>query len=321
MDIEEAGKRVLRIEAEAVRAIEGRIGADFVRAVELIASGTGRLIVSGMGKSGLVGKKIAATMASTGTPSFFLHPAEACHGDLGMVQTADILLAISHSGETEEIVALLPFIKRFGIGLIAMTGRPASTLARAADVHLDVSVAEEACPMGIVPTASTTAALAMGDALAVALLERRGFGREDFAVYHPKGVLGKKLLTRVRDLMHAGETVPAVGPEAPMTEIVVEMSSKRLGVTTVRDDRGDLLGVISDGDIRRGVERHGERIFQLRARDVMTASPRTVPADMLAAEALAIMERHAVTSLLVTGEGGALAGVLHIHDVLREGIA
>lgn len=320
MNILDTARKVLKTEAEALSALAERLNADFERAVELIHGSRGRVIVSGMGKSGLVGKKIAATLASTGTPAFFLHPAEASHGDLGMVTSEDVILAISNSGETDELVALIPFLKRFNVRLLSMTGNAFSTLSKASDVHIDVSVKEEACPMGIVPTASTTAALAMGDALAVALLIKRGFKEEDFAQYHPKGSLGKKLLVKVGDLMHSGDAVPKVLPAAPMTETVIEISSKRLGMTTVVDAGGRLLGIVTDGDLRRGIEMRGQKVFELKAEEVMTKTPKTIGADELAAKALSIMQKHSITALVVPDSEGRPEGIIHLHDILREGI-
>jgi arabinose-5-phosphate isomerase len=320
MGIAEEAKRVLKVEAEAVLRMAERLGEEFERATGILQRCKGRVIVTGMGKSGLVGKKIAATLASTGTPAFFLHPAEASHGDLGTVTDKDVILAISNSGETEEIIGLIPYLKRFDVKLISMTGKAGSTLAKASDVTLDIGVKEEACPMGIVPTASTTAAMAMGDALAVALLSARGFREEDFAALHPKGSLGKKLLVKVGDLMHSGEGIPRVSPETPMTETVIEMSSKRLGVTTVVDEGGRLKGVITDGDLRRGIEKWSGRFFEMKAGEVMARDPKTIEAGALAAKALAVMERHSITSLVVPDGDGRLLGIIHLHDILREGI-
>jgi arabinose-5-phosphate isomerase len=320
MGIIDEAKRVLRVEADAVLRMAERLGGEFERAAEILNQCRGRVIVTGMGKSGLVGKKIAATLASTGTPAFFLHPAEACHGDLGTVTGEDVILAISNSGETEEIIGLIPYLKRFDVKLISMTGKGVSTLSRASDVTLDIGVREEACPMGIVPTASTTAALAMGDALAVVLLTMKGFREEDFAAFHPKGSLGKKLLIRVSDLMHSGDGVPMVRPETPMTETVIEMSSKRLGVTTVVDEGGRLKGVITDGDLRRGIEKWSNKFFEMKAGEVMIKDPKTIQADALAAKALAVMERHSITSLVVPDGDGRLMGIIHLHDILRQGI-
>lgn len=320
-DLIEEARRVLVTESRAISEMASRLDSGFTRAVDIIHSSKGRVIVSGMGKSGLVGKKIAATLASTGTPAYSMHPAEASHGDLGMVTSEDVVLVISNSGETDEVVALIPFIKRFGVRLIAMTGNTESTTGRAADAVLDISVAEEACPMGIVPTASTTAALAMGDALAVALLVKRGFKEEDFAAFHPKGSIGKKLLIKVSDLMHAGVSVPKVGPDTPMTETILEMSSKRLGLTTVEDGTGTLMGIITDGDLRRGIEKWGQGFFNMKAGEVMSRNPRTIGAGELAQKALSLMESHSITALLVMDESGRLEGIVHIHDILKEGIA
>jgi arabinose-5-phosphate isomerase len=320
MDILNEARRVLKIEAEALRALEGRLNDDFKRAIDILNNCRGRVIVSGMGKSGLVGKKIAATLASTGTPAFSMHPAEASHGDLGMVTREDVVLAVSNSGETEELVGLIPYLKRFNVTLISMTGNPKSTLTKASDANIDISVAEEACPMGIVPTASTTAALAMGDALAVSLLVLKGFKEENFAAIHPKGNLGKKLLVRVGDLMHTGEALPKVVSGTPMTDSVIEMSSKRMGVTTVVNDIGALLGVITDGDLRRGFQKWGQKLFELKAENVMTSGPKTISAGELAVKALSVMEGHAITALVVKDEEGRPEGIIHLHDILREGI-
>jgi len=320
MDIIKEAKRVLSIEADALRAISERIDSSFEEAVKMIYNSKGRVVVTGMGKSGLVGKKIAATLASTGTPAFFLHPAEASHGDLGMVTKQDIIIAISNSGETEELLRLLPFIKRWGIGIISLSGNPDSTLSRFADVNIDISVSEEACPLGIVPTASTTAAIAMGDALAVALLIKRGFKHEDFASFHPGGSLGKKLLIKVKDLMHTGDSVPLVETSTPMIKAVVEMSSKRLGLTAVVDRDGVLRGILTDGDLRRGIERLGQKLFEMNVEDVMTKNPKTIDKEELAAKALAVMESHSITALIVPDGEGRVEGVIHLHDILKEGI-
>ncbi len=313
-------KRVLKIEAEAVSALIEKLNSDFEKAVEIIFNSKGRVVVTGMGKSGLVGKKIAATLASTGTPAFFLHPAEASHGDLGMVTPEDVIIAISNSGETAELVDLIPFLKRFNVSLISMTGNPDSTLSRVADVTIDVSVKEEACPMGIVPTASTTATMAMGDALAVALLIKRGFKEEDFAFFHPGGSLGKKLFIMVKDLMHSGDALPLVSPDTTMIKAIVEISSKRLGVTIVVDTDRKVLGIITDGDLRRGIEKWGKALFDMNAAEVMTKNPKTISEDELAVKALAIMEKHSITSLVVPDSTGKAKGIIHLHDILKQGI-
>jgi arabinose-5-phosphate isomerase len=313
-------KKVLKIEAEAVSALIEKLNSDFEKAVDIIFNSKGRVVVTGMGKSGLVGKKIAATLASTGTPAFFLHPAEASHGDLGMVTSEDVIIAISNSGETMELVNLIPFLKRFNVSLISMTGNPNSTLSKVADVTLDVSVKEEACPMGIVPTASTTAALAMGDALAVALLIKRGFKEEDFAFFHPGGSLGKKLFIKVKDLMHTDDALPLITPDVSMIKAVIEISSKRLGAAIVVDRDKKVLGIITDGDIRRGIERWGKRLFDMNAQDVMTKNPKTISEEELAVKALSIMQGKSITSLVIPDEEGRAKGIIHIHDILKQGI-
>jgi arabinose-5-phosphate isomerase len=319
-NILDIAKRVLKTEAEAIYTLIEKLGSNFERAVEIIYESTGKVVVTGMGKSGLVGKKIAATLASTGTPAFFLHPAEAGHGDLGMVTSNDVIIAISNSGETEEIVGLIPFLKRFNLHLISVTGNPESTLSRAADVTLDVSVKEEACPLGIVPTASTTATMAMGDALAVALLMKRGFKKEDFAFFHPGGSIGKKLLITVKDLMHTGDAIPKVFLGTPMSKTVIEMSSKRLGHTLVLDNDSKVAGIITDGDLRRGIEKWGGKLFELTAEEVMIRNPKTVSEEELAAKALSIMESFSITSLVVPDGYGRAIGIIHLHDILKEGI-
>lgn len=319
-NILDIAKRVLRIEAQAVSALTERLNSDFCKAVEIIYQSKGRVVVTGMGKSGLVGKKIAATLSSTGTPAFFMHPAEASHGDLGMVTSDDVVIAISNSGETAELINLIPFLKRFNVSLISFTGNPESTLSRSADVAIDVSVKEEACPMGIVPTASTTATLAMGDALAVALLIKRGFKEEDFAFFHPGGSLGKRLFIKVKDLMHTGEALPIVSPDMPMMKATVEISSKRLGVTIVADSDRKILGIITDGDLRRGIEKWGKAFFDMRAEDVMTRNPKTISGEELAQKALSVMERHSITSLVVPDSDGKAIGIIHLHDILKQGI-
>ena len=320
-NIIDIAKKVLKIEADAVAALAEKLDSTFEKAIDIIFKSKGRVVVTGMGKSGLVGKKIAATLASTGTPAFFMHPAEASHGDLGMVTSDDVIIAISNSGETAELSGLIPFLKRFNVGLIAMTGSRNSTLAKSADVHLDVSVKEEACPLGVVPTASTTAALAMGDAVAVALLVKRGLKQEDFAFFHPGGNLGKKLFIKVKDLMHTGDALPFVSPEADMTKAVVEISSKRLGVAIVSDTSRKILGVLTDGDIRRGIEKWGKKFFDMKAGEVMTKNPKTISEEELAVKALSIMETHSITSLAVPDSNGKAIGVIHLHDILKQGIA
>jgi arabinose-5-phosphate isomerase len=312
----ETARRVLEIESEAIRDLIPRLDESFDRAVETLFLCTGRVVVSGMGKSGLIGQKISATFASTGTPSLFLHPAEATHGDLGRIVKGDVVLILSSSGETEELVALVPWVKRLGAPLVALTGNARSTLAAGADVHLDVSIRIEACPLGLAPTASTTAALAMGDALAMALLDRRGFTVEDFAVLHPGGRLGKKLL-RVEDLMHKGDEIPRVGETALMKDVLFEMTRKRLGLTTVTAADGRLLGLISDGDLRRQMERHGYTLFERTAAECMTRTPVLIAKGELATRALDLMESRKITALLVTDPEGRIEGVVHLHDLWK----
>ncbi len=314
-------KKVLMTEADAVAGLIENLNSDFEKAVDMIYKSKGRVVVTGMGKSGLIGKKIAATLSSTGTPAFFMHPAEASHGDLGMVTSDDVIISISNSGETEELIGLIPFLKRFNVGLISMTGNAASTLAKTSDVNLDVSVKEEACTLGVVPTASTTATLAMGDAVAVALLIKRGFKEEDFALFHPSGTLGKKLLITVKDLMHSGDALPLISPETSLTEAVMAISSKRLGLTVVSDADKKIHGIITDGDVRRGIEKWGKAFFDMKAKEVMTINPRTISEDELAAKALSVMEKLSITSLLVPDRDGRVSGIIHIHDILRQGIA
>ena len=309
-------RKTFEIEAAAVLALAARIGDEFVEAVGRLMSCRGRVVVMGMGKSGHIGRKIAATLASTGTPALFVHPAEASHGDLGMIQASDVVLAISNSGESEELVAILPVLSRLGVALIAMTGGLQSTLARQADVILDSSVAREACPLGLAPTASTTAQLALGDALAVALLDARGFREEDFARSHPGGALGRKLLTHVRDVMRSGDAVPRVGPQTSFTDLMREMSAKGLGASAVVDEQQRVLGIFTDGDLRRLVEK-GVDLRSSRAEEVMHPYPRTVRESALAVEAVALMELHSITSVLVVDEAGALCGALNTNDLMR----
>ncbi len=306
----------LDIEAAAVLGLKGRLGGDFVRAVSLLLAVDGRVVVMGMGKSGHVGRKLAATLASTGTPAFFVHPAEASHGDLGMIQRGDAVLAISNSGEVDELTVLLPLVKRLGVPLVAMTGHTGSTLARHADVVLDSGVAKEACPLNLAPTASTTAQLALGDALAVALLDARGFRTEDFARSHPGGALGRRLLTRVLDIMRRGDDVPRVTPAASFSELMREMTRKGLGASAVADAEGGVLGIFTDGDLRRLVET-GRDLRALTAGDVMRGQPRTIRDDALAAEAAKLMEQHRITVLLAVDADGRLAGALNSNDLMR----
>jgi arabinose-5-phosphate isomerase len=316
----DVARKVLETEADALQALAARLNNDFEKAVAIIHEIKGRVVVTGMGKSGLVGKKIAATLASTGTPAFFLHPAEASHGDLGMITERDAIIAISNSGETDELVGLIPFLKRFRVKLIAMTGNVNSTLAKASDVSLDVSVREEACPMGIVPTASTTATMAMGDALAVSLLIRKGLNEEDFARFHPGGSIGKKFFVKVEDLMHSGDRLPLISYDTPMSRAVIEMSSKRLGHAVVIDQERNIAGVLTDGDVRRGLERWGGKLFDLPAEQVMTKNPKSIAKDELAAKALSIMESFSITALIIPDEDGKPLGMIHLHDILRQGI-
>jgi arabinose-5-phosphate isomerase len=310
----ETARKVLEIEAQAIRELIPRLDESFDRAVELMLACSGRVVVTGMGKSGIVAQKVSATLASTGTPSLFLHPAEAIHGDLGRIVRGDAVLAVSYSGDTPEILTLVPSIKRLAVPLLALTGHPGSPLAGVADVHLDVSIREEACPLGLAPTASTTAALAMGDALAMALLDRRGFTVDDFAVLHPGGTLGRKLL-RVEDRMHAGDQVPRVVPHTSMKEVLFEMTRKRLGMTTVVDGQGRLLGMISDGDLRRQMERHGHTVLDHTAEECMTRDPVSIRRREMAAAALALMEHRKITSLPVVDDDGVVEGVVHLHDL------
>jgi arabinose-5-phosphate isomerase len=309
-------RRVLETEAAAILALVSRLDERFDRAIEILRQCRGRVIVTGMGKSGIICRKIAATLTSTGTPAQFLHPAEAIHGDLGVIQRDDVVIALSHSGETDEILRLLETIRRLGAKLIVITGEPASTLAQAADVAIDCSVAEEACPLNLVPTASTTAALAIGDALAMTLLDEKGFGKDDFATLHPGGKLGRRLM-RVEALMSAGVECPRVRPATKMRDVIYEMSSKALGMTCVVDDEDRLLGIITDGDLRRHMER-ADNILELTACDVMTRGPVTIPPRTLAAEALNVLETRKITSIVVVDDGTRrVAGVVHLHDLWR----
>ena len=312
-----SGRRVFAVEAEGLAAVADRIDGAFSAACKAILASCGRVVCCGMGKSGHVARKIAATLASTGTPAFYVHPGEAAHGDLGMVTDADIVLALSYSGESDEVLLLLPALKRQGNTVIAMTGRPASTLAREGDIHLDVSVPAEACPLALAPTSSTTASLAMGDALAVALLEARGFTADDFARSHPAGALGRRLLLHITDVMHAGDDVPKVGPDASVSEALVEMSRKRLGMTAVVDADDRLLGLYTDGDLRRSLDDEHVDLRGTRIEAVMTRAPRTIDADALAVEAAQLMETHKINALLVVDGERRVVGALNIHDLLR----
>lgn len=309
-------RRVLDIEARAVLALSERLGEDFSRAVDLILSAKGRVIVSGVGKSGHIGRKIASTLASTGTPAYFVHPGEAAHGDLGMVQPDDVLIALSNSGTAEELLVIVPLVKRMGGRMIAITGRPGSPLAKLADAHLDAGVAEEACPLNLAPTASTTAALAMGDALAVALLEARGFGAEDFARSHPGGALGRRLLTHVRDIMRKGVAIPSVREDASFGDALLEISRKGLGMTAVIDAQGKVAGIFTDGDLRRLLEA-GTELKGLMIRDVMHRSPRSISPDALAVEVAELMDRHRISQVLVVDTEQQLVGALNTHDLMN----
>ena len=318
-DLRRLAERVLRIEADAILGLIPRLDERFERAVELLRGCGGRVIVTGMGKSGLIGRKIAATLASTGTPAHFLHPAEGVHGDLGMVARGDLVLALSNSGETDEVLAILPPLKRLGVPIVLLTGNPASSLARQCEVVLDVSVPEEACPMNLAPTSSTTATLAVGDALALALLELRGFRPEDYAALHPRGSLGWRALFRVADLMLTGDGVPVVSEQTPLREVIVEITRKRKGMTTVIDGAGRLAGVITDGDLRR-LHLTGQSVDDLAAGQVGSREPKTIRAEELASKALEVMETWQITSLVIVDEARRPVGLIHLHDILRAKI-
>ncbi len=318
-DILTLARRTLQIEAGAITALIGRLDDAFVLAARTLLECRGRVVVSGMGKSGHIGRKIAATLASTGTPAFFMHPAEASHGDLGMITGQDVVLALSNSGESPELVAIVPLIKRMGAGLIAMTGNAGSTLGREADIHLDAGVAQEACPHNLAPTASTTAALALGDALAVSVLFARGFTAEDFARSHPGGSLGRRLLIHVRDLMHKGDALPVVSEDASLKAALLEMTRKGLGMTAIVDSDGRLSGVFTDGDLRRLLDRDVD-VRTANIRDVMKIHPRTIPEDVLAVEAVRLMEEAKINGLLAVDAQGRLTGALNMHDLLRAGV-
>lgn len=328
----EEGVRVLRIEAEALLRLSNALDQRFVDAVLLCYACRGRVVVIGMGKSGIIGKKIAATLASTGTPAFFIHPAEALHGDLGMVLKDDMVLLLSYSGETGEVLNLIPSLKRQNLKIIGITGDTKSTLAKMSDIVLDISVSEEACPLGLAPTTSTTASLAIGDALAIALLSKRGFKKEDFAFFHPGGTLGRNLLLKVTDVMHKGNAIPKVFEETPMREVILEMTAKKMGMTTVLSHDEKLSGIITDGDLRRlilgssgpgqqslpvGSSKNQSDIFALQAKEVMSPHPKTMRKDALVAEAISLMERSSISTLVMTNPMGFVEGVVHLHDILK----
>lgn len=313
----QCGRRVLSVEIQALQALQARIGAEFARACRLLLECKGRVICTGMGKSGHIARKIAATLASTGTPAFYVHPGEASHGDLGMITDADVVLALSNSGETEELLTIVPVLKRQGNVLISLTGKPGSSLATEADVHLDVSVPEEACPLGLAPTSSTTAALVMGDALAVSLLEARGFTADDFARSHPAGALGRRLLLHISDIMHAGSELPRVGIQASASEALVEMSRKRLGMTAIVDAEDRLLGVFTDGDLRRALDDAQVDLRSTPVTQLMAHSPKTIAPDALAVEAAHLMEQYKISALVVVDAENHVVGALNIHDLLR----
>lgn len=320
MSVIEEAKRVLQVEADAVLALMDGVGANFEDAVEKMFECTGKVVITGMGKSGLICQKIASTMASTGTPAFFLHPAEGVHGDLGMLAKGDVVIAVSNSGETEEVVRILPVIRRLGLDLVTISGNADSTLAKRGDIFLDIAVKEEACPLGLAPTASTTATLALGDALAVALMYRRGFKEEDFALFHPAGSLGKSLLMKVSDIMHSGDRVPVVYETSSVKETILEMTSKGFGVTAVLSKTNVFVGVVTDGDLRRALERDGN-IIDETALDIMTSEPKTISEDALAAKALGFMDDAKISVLFVEpDESGRPAGIIHLHDLLKSGI-
>jgi arabinose-5-phosphate isomerase len=321
LDSVEEAKRVLRVEAQSLLDLAERIDENFSRAVELLYQCAGKVVLMGMGKSGLVGRKIASTFASTGTPSFFLHPAEGLNGDFGMLAKEDLIIAISNSGETRELLEVLPLIKRYGNRLITLTGNANSTLSKAGDVNLDIRVKEEACPLGLAPTSSTTATLALGDALAVALMGKKDFKEEDFAMLHPGGALGKRLLLKVEDLMHVGKAFPMVSEKTLMKDAIFEITSKRLGVTAVCNTEGHLMGVITDGDLRRALEKFSD-LFNREASEVMTKNPKWIEKDDLAAKAVQRMEEYSITSLFVFKKGGEKVpvGIIHLHDLLKAGV-
>jgi len=315
----ELGRAVIETEAQAISALASRIDHKFAKACEYLLACEGRIIVMGMGKSGHIGKKIAATFASTGSPAFFVHPGEAKHGDFGMITNKDVILALSNSGETEEILCILPFIKRLDIPFISITGKPNSTLAQSANINLDISVEKEACPLGLAPTASTTTTLVMGDALAISLLQKRGFTAEDFALSHPGGTLGRRLLLKVNEIMHTGDAIPKVDFNALLKTALMEITQKKLGMTTVIDSVGQLTGIFTDGDVRRAFDNNAD-VHLTTIQQIMTKNPKVIRPSILAAEALHIMEAHKITALIVTNEENNPIGVIHLHDLLRAGV-
>lgn len=319
LEVMTLAKQVFETEGQALTHVASKLDDQFVKAVDLLLGCKGRVVVTGMGKSGHIANKIAATLASTGTPAFFVHPGEASHGDLGMITRGDVVIAMSNSGETQEVLALLPMLKRFDITFIAMTGKPSSTLAKAADAHLDIGVEKEACPLGLAPTSSTTATLAMGDALAVAALQSRGFTAEDFALSHPGGTLGKRLLILVEDLMHTGDTVPSVTLDTLLPDAINEMSAKTFGITAVVDHNGIMCGVFSDGDIRRAIGKL-QNPNTATMQQIMSAKGKTIMQHQLAAEALELMEKYKITSLFIVDDNHKPTGIIHLHDLLRAGI-
>ncbi len=319
-NILKTAEEVLTIEASSVTALIERLDKSFEKAIEILYNCKGRVVITGMGKSGLIGKKIAATFSSTGTPSFFLHPAESTHGDSGVLTKEDVILAISNSGETSELLQFLPLVKRLGIKMIALTGKPGSTLGQKSDVVLDISVEKEACPLNLAPTASTTVTLAMGDALAVCLLKKRNFSPEDFFMFHPSGSLGKKLLWKVEDLMIKGEELPVLSPEASFKDAINVISQKGLGLALIINQSGKLEGIFTDGDIRRTVQNY-DKVSDLTIKQVMTKNPKTIKKDDLAAQALQIMEQYSITALAILTEDGVPEGIIHIHDLLKAGVA
>jgi arabinose-5-phosphate isomerase len=321
IDLLEVAKEVIKIEIDAISDLEKRLDDSFIKACDILYNCKGKVVVTGIGKSGIIGQKIASTLASTGTPAFFMHPAEGMHGDLGVLSRSDVVIAISNSGQSEEILKILPIIKRFGVKLIVMTGKKRSALAKAGDVVLDISVKKEACPLNLAPTASTTVTLVLGDALAVALIKLRGFNENDFAIRHPGGALGRRLLLRVSDLMHEGENIPLVRENTSMREVIYEITSKKLGVTGVVGDNGELIGVITDGDLRRALEKF-EDLLNRKAYEIMTKNPKWILKDELAAKALETMERYSITSLFVFDKepNRKPVGIIHLHDLLKAGV-